>query len=157
SLNAAKDKVVEAAKRAHAHEFIVDLPEGYHTVIGDRGVKLSGGERQRLALARSILRDPQILILDEATSDLDSKSEQLIQDSLREMSWNRTVIVIAHRLSTIENADEIIVIEDGRVVEKGNHQMLLQAGGYYAQYYELQFWKGMQAKRAEGETLCEDD
>ena len=141
NLQASEEEVIEAARRAHVHEFILELPQGYHTVIGDRGVKLSGGQRQRLALARSILRNPQILILDEATSDLDSKSEHLIQDSLREMSRNRTVIVIAHRLSTIEGADEIVVLEEGCAVERGTHQALLQEGQHYAEYYDLQFGK----------------
>jgi len=144
NLQALEEEVVEAARRAYAHEFIMELPQGYHTVIGDRGVRLSGGQRQRLALARAILRNPQVLILDEATSDLDSKSERLIQDSLRELSRNRTVIIIAHRLSTIENADEIVVVEEGRVVESGSHQALLQRRGHYADYYNLQFRKSFQ-------------
>ena len=139
NLQSAHEDVIFAAQRANAHEFIEALPEGYDTIIGDRGVKLSGGQRQRLALARAILRNPPILILDEATSDLDSKSERLIQDALEEISHDRTVIVIAHRLSTIERADEIIVLDEGLIVERGSHQTLLAQQGKYAEFYNIQF------------------
>lgn len=135
------DDVVLAAKQANAHEFILELPNQYDTKIGDRGVMLSGGQRQRLALARAILRNPDILILDEATSDLDTKSERLIQKSLHEISQDRTVIIIAHRLSTVESADEIIVVEGGIIVEHGNHQELLEKRGKYAEFYNLQISK----------------
>lgn len=138
NLNAADEEVIDAAKGAHANEFIVDLPQGYQTTVGDRGVLLSGGEKQRLALARAIVRNPQILILDEATSNLDSKSERLIQESLKEISRDRTVIVIAHRLSTIERADRIFVLEKGRIVEEGCHEELLSNNGSYAEYYNIQ-------------------
>ena len=131
-------QIVEAAKIAHAHEFIMALPEKYDTILGDRGVKLSGGQRQRLALARAIVRQPQILILDEATSALDTESERLIQDSLSKLSNNYTIIAIAHRLSTIEHADKIVVMENGTVVEEGNHQSLLAKNGYYFKYHKLQ-------------------
>lgn len=141
-LNTVSEKqIVEAAKIAHAHEFIMALSEKYDTILGDRGVKLSGGQRQRLALARAIVRHPQILILDEATSALDTESERLIQDSLNKLSNDYTIIAIAHRLSTIEHADKIIVMENGTVVEEGNHQSLLAKDGYYSKYHKLQFNK----------------
>lgn len=140
-LQASRDDVLAAAQKANAHEFIEALPQGYDTIIGDRGVMLSGGQRQRLALARAILRNPVILILDEATSDLDTKSERLIQQALSEIRQNRTLIIIAHRLSTVEHADEILVMEDGRIVEKGNHQSLLELQGKYAEFYNIQFAK----------------
>ncbi len=129
--SAAMDLVIDAATRANAHEFIQRLPNGYQSVIGERGVKLSGGQRQRLSIARSLLADPKILILDEATSSLDSESEQLIQRSLKELLKNRTTFVIAHRLSTITHADLIVVLDDGRIVELGTHQQLLSQGGLY--------------------------
>jgi len=138
---ASLDDVKLAAKQANAHQFILEMPDQYDTIIGDRGVKLSGGQRQRLALARAILRNPDILILDEATSDLDTKSERLIQKALQEISQNRTVIIIAHRLSTVENADEIIVLEDGEIVEKGDHKALLNLKGKYAEFYKIQHAK----------------
>lgn len=133
------DEIIEAAKAAHAHEFIIHLPDKYDTLIGDRGVKLSGGQRQRLALARAIVRQPQILILDEATSALDTESERMIQDSLEKLGKKYTIIAIAHRLSTIENADKIVVLEGGRLVEEGTHESLLKNEGYYSKYHRLQF------------------
>jgi ATP-binding cassette subfamily B protein/subfamily B ATP-binding cassette protein MsbA len=130
--DATEADVVDAARRANAHEFIVRLPDGYDTFIGERGVKLSGGQQQRLAIARAILASPQILILDEATSNLDTESEQLIQASMATLLAGRTTFVIAHRLSTIRRADLILVMEDGRIVERGTHQELMEArGGYY--------------------------
>jgi len=139
SLQATQAEIEEAAHRAYAHEFIVNLPEQYQTTVGDRGVKLSGGQRQRLALARALLRRPQILLLDEATSDLDSESERFIQQAIREISQSCTVVAVAHRLSTIEHADNIIVVEQGQVVEQGTHQQLLSLGGRYALYFKMQF------------------
>lgn len=137
-LDAQKDEIIHAAKLANAHDFIQQLPQGYHTRVGDRGLRLSGGQRQRIALARAIVRNPQILILDEATNALDSISENLIQEALNTLSHNRTVIIIAHRLSTIEQADQIIVLNSGKVVEQGNHQQLLKINGLFAQLYKLQ-------------------
>jgi ATP-binding cassette subfamily B protein/subfamily B ATP-binding cassette protein MsbA len=128
------EDVIDAAQRANAHEFITRLPDGYQTLIGERGFKLSGGQRQRLSIARAILANPQILILDEATSNLDTESEQLIQASLSELFKGRTTFVIAHRLSTITHADSIVVISDGQIVETGNHDTLMQNRGLY---YEM--------------------
>ncbi|AGY58638.1 ABC transporter ATP-binding protein [Gloeobacter kilaueensis] len=131
-------RIVEAARLANAHEFICQLPNGYDTLVGDRGVQLSGGQRQRISIARAILRDPEILILDEATSALDSQSEQLVQEALERLRRNRTVIVIAHRLSTVRNADRIVVLDKGRIVEVGEHQQLLKNRGAYWAYLNLQ-------------------
>lgn len=131
-----QEAVEEAAKIANAHEFIVKMEDGYQTNIGDRGVKLSGGQRQRLSIARAVLADPDILILDEATSSLDTESERLVQDALSKIMKNRTTLVIAHRLSTIQNADEIIVIQKGKIVERGTHEELIQLNG--GVYYRLQ-------------------
>jgi subfamily B ATP-binding cassette protein MsbA len=133
------ERIIEAAKAAHAHGFIVSLPKGYETKIGDRGVRLSGGERQRLAIARAILKDPNILIFDEATSSLDTESEYHVQQAIENLMANRTSFVIAHRLSTIRNADRIIVIDGGRIVQQGKHEELLEQGGLYKKLYEMQF------------------
>jgi ATP-binding cassette subfamily B protein/subfamily B ATP-binding cassette protein MsbA len=138
-LEASLDQIIEAAKLAHAHEFISQLSQGYQTMVGERGYRLSGGERQRLALARVFLRDPDILILDEATSSLDSYSEQLIQDALSAMfQKKKTVIMIAHRLSTILKADQILVLDKGRLVEQGDHHQLLKKEGAYFHFWKLQ-------------------
>ena len=135
---ATREDIVRAAKLAHCHEFVTAFPDGYDTVIGERGVKVSGGQRQRLAIARAILADPRILILDEATSSLDSESEAQIQEGLRALRRGRTTIVIAHRLSTIRSADQILVIEDGRVVERGRHAELMALDGRYRELHDRQ-------------------
>ncbi|MEE8162599.1 MAG: ABC transporter ATP-binding protein [Anaerolineae bacterium] len=137
--DASEDEMIAAAKAAYAHEFIMNLPQGYETKIGERGVKLSGGQKQRLALARAILTDPRILILDEATSSVDAEAEYLIQQALKKVLEGRTALVIAHRLSTIRHADKIIALEDGRIVEVGDHRELLARGGLYSQMYRRQY------------------
>jgi ATP-binding cassette, subfamily B, bacterial MsbA len=136
---ATSEEVERAARVAHAHEFIRELPAGYDTVVGERGVFLSGGQRQRLAIARAVLADASVLVLDEATSALDAESERLVQQALAELTRGRTTLVIAHRLSTVRRADRIVVIERGRVVESGRHAELLERGGVYRRLYELQF------------------
>ena len=139
-LKGTEQEIVESAKRANAHQFITSFPEGYDTVVGERGVKLSGGQRQRIAIARALLKNPSILILDEATSSLDSESERLVQEALEELMKNRTSIIIAHRLSTIREADKIIVLEKGKVIESGNHLELLgNKKGLYRYLSQLQF------------------
>ncbi|MBN1428673.1 MAG: ABC transporter ATP-binding protein [Anaerolineae bacterium] len=142
-LNATQADIEAACKAANIHDFIVDLPAGYDTVAGERGYRLSGGEKQRIAIARVILKDPRVLVLDEATSHLDSQSEALIQDALKTVMVGRTSIVIAHRLSTILAADLILVIDRGQIVERGKHDDLLALGGMYAQLYETQFSRGI--------------
>jgi subfamily B ATP-binding cassette protein MsbA len=137
--HATRDEVEAVSRIAHCHEFIMAFPDGYDTIVGERGVKLSGGQRQRVAIARAILADPKILILDEATSSLDSESEALIQDGLRALRQGRTSFVIAHRLSTIQSADQILVIEKGQIVERGTHEELLAADGRYRQLYDKQY------------------
>lgn len=137
--HASDEEITEAAKKANAHEFIMRFPEGYDTIVGERGVKLSGGQRQRIAIARAILKDPVILILDEATSSLDSESEQLVQEALQNLMANRTSFVIAHRLSTIRNADRIVVIDKGTVHESGSHEELMALNGLYKKLNEMQF------------------
>lgn len=136
--NASLDKVMEAAKIANAHDFIMENPEGYDALVGDRGGKLSGGQRQRISIARAILKNPPILILDEATSALDTESEKLVQEALDHLMKNRTTIAIAHRLSTIKNADEICVMNEGVIVERGTHQELIDLGGYYKRLNDMQ-------------------
>ncbi len=139
NLTATKEEVIEAAKKANIHDYIMSLPDGYQTNIGERGVRLSGGQKQRLCIARVFLKNPAILILDEATSALDNTTEILIQKALDELCRGRTTIVVAHRLSTIKSADEIAVINDGKIIEKGNHRQLLELNGQYAKLYNEQF------------------
>jgi ATP-binding cassette subfamily B protein len=147
----ATDEEIEAAGRAaFIHERIMEMPEGYDTVVGERGYRMSGGEKQRLAIARVVLKDPKILILDEATSSLDTTSERLVQEALRPLMRDRTTIAIAHRLSTILSADVIFVMDRGKLVERGTHRELLEQGGLYAQLYDQQFRGGLV------EAECED-
>ena len=136
---ATAEEIAEAARRANIDAFIESLPQGYDTVVGERGSRLSGGQKQRVAIARVFLKNPKILILDEATSALDNESEEAVQESLEELARGRTTIIIAHRLSTIKHADEIATVEHGRVVERGTHEELLARGGTYARYYRMQF------------------
>ena len=138
---AAQEEIIAAAKAAYIHDFIVSLPDGYETTVGERGLKLSGGEKQRVAIARTLLKNPAILVFDEATSALDSKAEQAIQLQLKEIARNRTTLVIAHRLSTVADADQIFVMDQGRIVERGTHAQLLAAGTVYAQMWERQLAK----------------
>ena len=126
------DEVIAAAKKAHIHDFIMTLPNGYDSLVGERGVRLSGGQKQRISIARVFLKDPEILILDEATSALDNESERKIQQALAELSIGRATLVIAHRLSTVSHADEIIVIKNGEAVERGTHESLMKLEGTYA-------------------------
>ncbi len=133
-----QDQVEEAARIAHAHNFITNKPEGYETTVGDRGNKLSGGERQRVTIARAVLKNPPILILDEATSSLDTESERIVQEAINSLMKNRTCIVIAHRLSTVQHADEIVVLEKGKIIQRGTHNSLMNEGGAYKRLVEMQ-------------------
>jgi subfamily B ATP-binding cassette protein MsbA len=137
--DATGDEIQEVARIAHCDEFVSGFTDGYDTVVGERGVKLSGGQRQRIAIARAILANPRIMILDEATSSLDSESEALIQDGLHTLMGGRTTFVIAHRLSTIQNADQILVLEHGEIVERGSHDELLAVDGRYRELYDRQY------------------
>jgi subfamily B ATP-binding cassette protein MsbA len=136
---ASLEEIKEAARVAHCEEFILRFPDGYNTIVGERGIKLSGGQRQRVSIARAILANPRVLILDEATSSLDSESEEMIQDGLRKLRSGRTSFVIAHRLSTIRSADQILVLEDGEIVERGSHAELIARGGRYRQLHDKQY------------------
>ena len=143
NLNSTQESLIKACREANIHDFIVSLPDGYDTIVGNRGMKLSGGEKQRVSIARAILKNPKVLILDEATSSLDSISESLIQDAIAPLLAGRTSLVIAHRLSTIMSADEILVVQDGKIVEQGNHRRLLARNGVYSELYETQFRKAI--------------
>jgi subfamily B ATP-binding cassette protein MsbA len=136
--NATNEEIIEAAKIANAHEFIETLPEGYHTNIGDQGNKLSGGQKQRLSIARAVLKNPPIMVLDEATSALDSESEKLVQEALENLMSNRTSLVIAHRLSTIQKADQIVVMQNGEIIEMGTHAELIGNNSNYKKLVEMQ-------------------
>jgi ATP-binding cassette subfamily B protein len=136
--DATHEEILAAAKSAHIHDFIESLPDQYETQVGERGLKLSGGEKQRIAIARAILKKPTILIFDEATSALDSKTEKKIQRELKQLAKNRTTLVIAHRLSTIIDADQILVMDNGYIAERGTHQQLLTINGIYAHMWEIQ-------------------
>jgi len=136
---ASEKRVSDAARAANAHDFIMAMPQGYKTIIGDRGVKLSGGEKQRLAIARALFKNPPILIFDEATSSLDSESEALVQQAIDRLMQGRTVFVIAHRLSTIQNVDKIVVLDHGRIIQTGDHKSLMEQGGLYRRLYQIQF------------------
>jgi subfamily B ATP-binding cassette protein MsbA len=136
------EKAVAAAITANAHDFIIQLPDGYHSELGERGVKISGGQKQRISLARAIYKDPEILILDEATSALDSEAEKNIQQSILSIKNKYTIIAIAHRLSTIENSDKILVVEKGEITETGTHNDLIAASGTYAKFYQIQYKSG---------------
>ena len=136
---ASDEEIRKAASAANADDFIMRLPQGYQTQIGERGARLSGGERQRLTIARAIIRKPAILILDEATSNLDAESETLIQEALAQLMKAQTTLIIAHRLSTVVSADKIVVLEDGKISQIGNHSQLFAQGGLYRKLYDLQF------------------
>ena len=136
--DASDEEVKRAIKMAHLQEFIESLPKGYETQVGERGLKLSGGEKQRVAIARTILKEPSILVFDEATSSLDSRSERSVMDAIEEVSKGKTSIVIAHRLSTVVNSDRILVLEKGQIVEQGSHDQLLALGGHYSELWAMQ-------------------
>ena len=154
-LDATREEIYTAAQTAYAHDFIMAQPKGYETIIGDKGCLLSGGQQQRLAIARALLKNAPILLLDEATSALDSESEQQIQLALERLAKGRTVIAIAHRLSTILSADQIVVMEKGRIKEVGTHAELLEESGYYRRLYDLQFNRNPDEPGAEVEMLAE--
>ncbi len=149
--DATHDEVIAAARAAQIDGFISELPQGYDTPVGERGLKLSGGEKQRVAIARTLLKNPSILVFDEATSALDSRTEQAIQAELMRLAQNRTTLLIAHRLSTVVHADQILVMDRGRIVERGTHAELMRAGGRYAEMWEIQA-----RSAAKGETVADE-
>ena len=151
-LEATRDEIVRAAQLANAHEFIVKMPQGYDTMIGERGATLSGGQRQRIAIARAIIRDAPLLIMDEPTTGLDAASEQLVLDALNNLMAGRTSIINAHRLATVRRADVIFVIKEGRIVEQGTHEELVARGGLYAMLYEIQFRREEEEDRIPANT-----
>jgi ATP-binding cassette subfamily B protein len=151
---ASREEVEDAARLARIHDFVASLPDGYETMVGERGLKLSGGEKQRVAIARVILKGPQILIFDEATSALDTKTEREIQASLAEVATDRTTLVIAHRLSTVIDADEILVLDHGRIVERGHHRDLLARSGVYAAMWARQQEAALREAAQLGQTLA---
>jgi ATP-binding cassette subfamily B protein len=134
-----REDIVNAAKRAQAHDFIMELPDGYDTMLGERGLGLSGGQKQRIAIARALILNPSILVLDDATSAVDMKTEREIQLALKEVMKNRTTFIIAHRLSSLRHADEILVLHEGRIKERGNHETLIQKQGVYKNIYDIQY------------------
>jgi ATP-binding cassette, subfamily B, heavy metal transporter len=151
--DATREEVLDAARAAHIHDFIVTLPDGYEAKVGERGLKLSGGEKQRVAIARAILKNPPIFVFDEATSALDSRSEKAIQGELERIAESRTTLVIAHRLSTVVDADEILVMDHGRIIERGTHRALLERDGAYAQMWALQQREEAELIEAQPEIL----
>jgi len=148
--NISDDEIISAARAANAHDFIIEFENGYDTIVGNRGVRLSGGQRQRLAIARALLKNPQILIFDEATSALDTESELLVQEAIDRLMKDRTTLVIAHRLSTVINANRIMVIDRGRIVEEGRHEELMKLDGVYHKLYMMQFKNGVNHEDAVG-------
>ena len=153
---AKREDVEEAAQRAYAHDFIIAQPDGYETVIGDKGCLISGGQQQRLAIARALLKNAPILLLDEATSSLDTESEKQIQNALEKLAAGRTVIAIAHRLSTVLSADQIVVMDRGQIKEIGTHAELIEKSGYYRRLYDLQFHEPVEETTAEPGILVEE-
>jgi ATP-binding cassette subfamily B protein len=143
-----QEKIIQAAKLAQAHDFIAELPLGYETIVGERGLGLSGGQKQRIAIARALLKDPKILILDDATSAVDMETEHEIQAGFREVMKGRTTFIIAHRISSIRHADEIIVLDQGKVVQRGSHETLLLQPGAYAKTYQIQYADMLEAEEA---------
>ncbi|MEY2537366.1 MAG: ATP-binding cassette, subfamily bacterial MsbA, partial [Verrucomicrobiota bacterium] len=152
-LDATREELLEAARRAHALEFIQGLPDGFETILGDGGLRLSGGQRQRLTLARAFIRDPQILILDEATNSLDLISENVVRDALEQFGKSRTVLIVAHRISTVEHAEKVIVLDAGRVVESGTVTHLLATGGLFSRFYALQLRTQNATEKSRSNTL----